>query len=123
MERKSLLKNAALGISVGVVAVGLFALFKPKAAAGLFGLPVAKAEDLDWVRLAGARDVAVGSMSAVATASKQPEISGASMLAMAVIPAMDSIFVARKRGWNCQAFMHGCAAASIASLGRILLRK
>jgi hypothetical protein len=122
--KPELARMAAFGVAAGVVSVGCVALLAPEKAAELFGMPMKDERDLDWVRAAGARDVSLGALSALAVASKDRRISSAAMFALAVVPIADSMLVSRRqKGGGFQTAMHGSAASCIAALGRMLLEK
>lgn len=123
MTRKTVLQGTALGISAGVASAGLFALLAPRIGAALFGLPVKEEEDLPWIQAAGARDVAIAALSALALTSRRRRAAGVSMLALATVPVADCILVSQKKGCGLPSFMHGGSAACIAFLGCLLLKK
>lgn len=110
-------------LTLGILLVGVFAVFDPLTASVLFGRPVKTVDDYAWVRLAGMRDIAIGMIFAAMLICKEQRIAGIVVLLTIVVPVGDAFTVFSAAGASYPVFIHGGAAIFMSVLGMLLLKK
>lgn len=106
--------GVALLVAIGIIAIGILYLAKPRAAANGFGLPLpGDGANIDWwLRLKGSRDVASGLVVLALMAWSTPRTVGIVLLIEAIIPASDMSLILAAKGSTRSAFgIHGLTAA------------
>ena len=95
----------------------------PLTASALFGAPVKVADGIDWVRIAGVRDIAIGLMFAAMLVLREGRTAGVLMLLVVIVPVGDAFTVLSTAGVTSQVFLHGVSAIFMAILGSLLVKK
>jgi hypothetical protein len=116
--------GVALLVAVGIIAIGIQYVARPRAAMRSFGLPLA--EDgpnvAAWLRLKGVRDIASGLGVLAFMAWGDPRAVGILLLVEAVIPVGDMLTILTAKGSTRLALgMHGVTAALMASAAVVLM--
>jgi hypothetical protein len=111
-------------IGVGIIVIGVRALWTPRAAIG-FGIPDTPVEDRNfqaWLSVKAVRDIASGVFVFVLLVVATPEVLGWFVLAAAGIPVGDALIVLRNNGTRAAAYgIHGTTAAVMLVTGVLLL--
>lgn len=111
-------------IGVGIIVIGVRALWTPRAAAG-FGIPGTPVDDPDfhaWLSVKSVRDIASGVFVFVLMVAATPQVLGWFMLAAAGIPVGDALIVLRNKGPRSAVYgIHGVTAAVMLTTGVLLL--
>jgi hypothetical protein len=111
-------------IGVGIVFIGVRALWTPRAAIG-FGIPDTPVEDRtfqSWLSVKAVRDIASGVFVFILMAGATPQLLGWFMLAAAGIPLGDALIVLRGKGPRAAAFgIHGTTALVMLVISALLL--
>ena len=107
---------------IGIFAVGVLYLTKPRMMADNFGLPHIPHESATpWLTLKGLRDLATGVVAGVLIVSAPSPVLGWAVLAFAIIPIGDAISILVARGSRAAALgIHGATAAAMV-VGAVLL--
>jgi hypothetical protein len=106
-------RGMALLLAVGIIAIGTQYILSPIAATRTFGLPLPDygVNTLWWLRLKGVRDIAAGLTVLALMAWATPHEVGIILLAEAIIPVGDMLFILAAKGSTAKAFgMHGVTA-------------
>jgi hypothetical protein len=106
--------TVALLAAVGIIAVGIMYLVKPRTATESFGLPLPEegANIAWWLRLKGSRDVASGLVVLALMAWGTPRMAGIVLLIEAIIPVGDMSLILAAKGSAKRALgIHGITAA------------
>jgi hypothetical protein len=92
--------GVALLAALGIIAIGLMYLLRPRDAAGSFGLPLPEAGTnvAWWLRLKGVRDIVAGMVVLAVMAWGEPRIVGIVLAVEAFIAFGDGSLVLAARG-------------------------
>ena len=106
--------GVALLVAIGIIAIGIMYLTRPRTATESFGLPLPEqgANIAWWLRLKGARDAASGLVVLALMAWGTPQTVGIVLLIEAMIPASDMSLILAAKGSTERALgIHGLTAA------------
>jgi hypothetical protein len=106
--------GVALLVAIGIIAIGIMYLARPRAATESFGLPLPEqgTNTTWWLRLKGSRDVASGLVVLAMMAWSTSQTVGIVLLIEAMIPASDMALILAAKGSTERAFgIHGLTAA------------
>ena len=106
--------GVALLAAVGIMAIGVMYLLRPRAMTRNFGLPLPEAGPnvAWWLRLKGSRDIVSGLVVLALLAWGGPRLLGTVLLIEAMIPIGDMSLVLAAKGSAKHAFgIHGLTAA------------
>jgi hypothetical protein len=106
--------GVALLVAIGIIAIGMMYLARPRAATESFGLPLPEqgTNTTWWLRLKGSRDVASGLVVLAMMAWSTSQTVGIVLLIEAMIPASDMALILAAKGSTERAFgIHGLTAA------------
>ncbi|MEO3799300.1 DUF4267 domain-containing protein [Nonomuraea sp. B1E8] len=111
-------------VGVGVIVMGVRALWAPQGAAG-FGIPDTPTEDRTfraWLAVKAVRDMASGLFILILLAGGSSHLLGWVMLAATVIPVGDALIVLHNNGPKAAAYgVHGATAAVMLVISVLLL--
>jgi len=106
--------TVALLAAVGIIAIGIMYLSRPRLATQSFGLPLpeAGANIAWWLRLKGVRDIVSGVVVLGLLIWGGPRMAGIALLIEALIPIGDMSLILAAKGSTQRALgMHGFTAA------------
>lgn len=119
---KSILYWLCAALALGILFFGLLALIAPRFGSAIFGMPVAAADALSWVRLAAVRDIALGLFLIAVLALKQDRTAGILILLAIVVPVTDATTVFLRNGPDYHILIHSASILFMLFLGARLLR-
>ena len=114
----------ALLVALGIIAIGVLYLSRPRDMARSFGLPPPEegANITWWLRLKGVRDIASGLVVLAFMVWGAPRAVGIVLLVEALIPVGDMSLILAAKGSRPTAFgVHGVTAALMILAGIILV--
>lgn len=106
--------GVALMAALGIIAIGIMYLLKPRAATQSFGLPLPEAGPniAWWLRLKGVRDIVSGMVVLASIMWGDSRMVGVILLIQAMIPLGDMSLILAARGSSKRSFgIHGLTAA------------
>ena len=105
--------GVALSAAIGIIAIGVMYLSRPRQTTPSFGLPLPEAGPniAWWLRLKGVRDIAAGLVVLALLVWGSPRTLGIVLSIEAIIPAGDMSLILAARGSTGRAFgIHGVTA-------------
>lgn len=106
--------TVALLAAIGIIAIGIMYLSRPRLATQSFGLPLPEqgANIAWWLRLKGVRDIVSGLVVLCLLTWGGPRMAGIALLIEALIPVGDMSLILAAKGSTQRALgMHGLTAA------------
>lgn len=115
---------AAVLVAVVLVVIGVAGFVAPERASRHYGIAVQYGDAVarSWVSAAACRDVALGAMVAAGALWASRDMAGALVLAAGLVPAGDTLVLARHRVRVGRAYLlHACGTLAMVAVGVALL--